>query len=222
MVGASDGRKATPQLSDTGDIEMDISPKDFGASFKGFLDQMSAAAPAEEPIFRRRLREHFEREPNELPTLTEKFPTYDHANLHTAVESELSGTDCSVETFGVINPQPYMSATLSMLVAPAKSRLMGGGELSEGPVEYVNITLADDRVLPCVQNGLFIAKRGGEPLAILISGPAKDFHPMAQVGIQVMARSRDVAERFLASLRTAMRKRNVYRGHVLSLDETRM
>ena len=26
---------------------MAISPKDFGASFKGFLDQMSAAAPAE-------------------------------------------------------------------------------------------------------------------------------------------------------------------------------
>jgi hypothetical protein len=35
-----------------------ISPKDFGASFKGFLDQMSAAAPADEPVFRQRLREH--------------------------------------------------------------------------------------------------------------------------------------------------------------------
>ncbi len=67
---------------------MAISPHDFGASFKGFLDQMSAAAPAEEPVFRGRLREHFERNPNELPTLTEKFPPYDHANLHLAVESE--------------------------------------------------------------------------------------------------------------------------------------
>jgi len=118
---------------------------------------------------------------------------------------------------------PQLSYTGDIeLVAPAKSGLLGGGELSEGPVEYVNITLADDRVLPCVQSGLFFAKRSGEPLAILMSGPAKEFHPMAQVAIQVMARSRDVAERFLASLRTAMRKRNVYRGHVLSLDETRM
>ncbi len=113
---------------------MAISPEDFGSSFKGFLDQMSVTAPAKEPIFRRRLREHFDREPNELPTLTEKFPTHDHANLHIALESELSGTDCSVETLGVINPHPYMSATLSMLVAPAKSGLMGNGELSEGPV----------------------------------------------------------------------------------------
>ena len=48
---------------------MAISPTDFGASFKGFLDQMSAAAPAEEPVFRRRLRDHFECEPNELANL---------------------------------------------------------------------------------------------------------------------------------------------------------
>ena len=183
---------------------------------------MSAAAPAEEPIFRRRLRDHFECEPNELPTLSEKFPAHDHANLHRRIEAEFSGADCSVATYGVINPHPYMSATLSMLAAPAKSGLMGGGGPAEGPVEYTNITLDDDRVVACVQSGLFLVKRGGEPLAVLMSGPAKEFHPMAQVSIQVMAPGRDVAEKFLAGLRTAMRKRNVYRGHVLSLAQTRM
>ncbi len=201
---------------------MAIDPNDFGASFKGFLDQMSAAAPAEEPVFRRRLRKHFEQEPIQLPTLTEKFPTHDHANVHMAVESELSDPDCSVETFGVISPHQYMAVSLSMLVAPATSGLMGGGELSEGPVEYVNITLHDDRVLPCVQSGLFLVKRGDEPLAILVSGPMREFHPMAQVSVEVMARSREVAEGLLADIRTAMRKRNVYRGHIISLAETRM
>jgi cell division protease FtsH len=68
----------------------------------------------------------------------------------------------------------------------------------------------------------YTVKRGDEPLAVLMSGPMKEFHPMAQVSIQVMAPSREVAEKFLAGLRTAMRKRNVYRGHVLSLAETRM
>ena len=106
---------------------MAIDPNDFGASFKGFLDQMSAAAPTEEPVFRRRLRKHFEQEPVQLPTLTEKFPTHDHANVHMAVESELSDPDCSVETFGVISPHQYMAVSLSMLVAPATSGLMGGG-----------------------------------------------------------------------------------------------
>ncbi len=46
---------------------MAISPNDFGASFKDFLDQMSAAVPAAEPVFHRRLHEHFGQEPHELP-----------------------------------------------------------------------------------------------------------------------------------------------------------
>jgi len=139
--------------------------------------------------------------------LSEKFPTHDHANLHSALDAEFSGADCSVATFGVINPHPFMSATLSMLVAPGKAGLMGGEAPAEGPVEYANITLDDDRVVACVQSGLFLVKRGGEPLAVLMSGPAKEFHPMAQVSIQVMAPDRDAAEKFLAGLRTAMRKR---------------
>ena len=201
---------------------MAISPTDFGASFKGFLDQMSSAAPAEEPVFRRRLREHFECEPHELPTLSEKFPAYDHANLHLALEAEFAGAHGSVVTFGLINPHPYMPATLSMLAAPGKAGLMGGQDVVEGPVEYVNVKLDHDRVVACVQSGLFFVKRGAERLAVLIAGPAKEFQPMAQVSIQVMAPSRELAESFLAGLRTAMRKRNVYRGQVLSLAESRM
>lgn len=201
---------------------MAISAQDFGASFKGFLDQMSAAAPAEEPVFRRRLREHFGCEPNELPTLSEKFPSYDHANLHRALEAEFSAADCSVATFGVTNPHPYMSAALSMLAAPAKASLMGGEGPVEGPVQYTNITLDDDRVVACVQSGLFLVKRGSEAIAILMAGPARELHPMAQVTIEVMAPNRAVAEGFLAGIRRAMRKRNVYRGHVLSLTESRM
>jgi hypothetical protein len=201
---------------------MAISPTDFGASFKGFLDQMSAAAPTEEPIFRRRLREHFGCEPNELQTLSEKFPPHDHANVHSALEAELGGADGPVATFGVINPYPHMNATFSMLAAPGKSRLTGDDGLAEGPVEYVNIPLGEGRVVACVQSGLFLLRRGGEPIAILMSGPMKEYHPMAQVCVQVMASTREEAEAFLAGLRTAMRKRNVYRGHVLSLAETRM
>ena len=164
----------------------------------------------------------FECEPKELPTLSEKFPTYDHANLHQALEAEFSGADCSVATFGVINPHPFTAVSLSTLAAPGKPGLMGGEGTAEGPVEYTNITLDGDRVVACVQSGLFLAKKGGEPLAVLMSGPAREFHPMAQVSIQVMAPGRDVAEKFLAGLRRAMRKRNVYRGHVLSLDQDRM
>jgi hypothetical protein len=201
---------------------MTISAKDFGVSFKGFLDQISAEAPAEEPVFRRRLMEHFGCDPKELPALSEKFHAYEHANVHMALEAEFSGGDCKVTTYGVMSPQPYLNPTISMLAAPAKAGFMGGEGPVEGPVEYANITLDDDRVIACVQSGLFLVKRSAGPLAVLMSGPAREFHPMAQVVVQVMAPSRGEAEGFLATLRNAMRKRNVFRGHVLSMAETRM
>ena len=181
---------------------------------------MSATAPAEEPLFRKRLREHFGQDPEKLPTLAEKFAPYDHANLHIALESVLSDADCSVATYGMIAPHEYMGVTLSMLVAPAQSGLWGSGTLNEGPVEYINVTLDNDRVLACVQSGLFLVNRKAEPLAILIRGARAEFHPMAQVGIEVMGRNREAAERLLGEIRATMRKRNAYRGHILSLNET--
>ena len=148
--------------------------------------------------------------------------SYDHANLHSGVSGILDA-DCSVATFGVINPHSGQgAATLSMRAGCSRKAGLGGGP-AEGPVEYANIRWTTIRVVAWViQSGLFLVKRGGEPLAVLDVRPGQEFHPMAQVSIQVMAPRRDIAEKFLAGLRTAMRKRNVYRGHVLSLAETRM
>lgn len=201
---------------------MSISPNEFGASFKGFLDQMSATSQPDEPVIRKRLRDHFDQNPEKLPTLTEKFDTYDHANLHLAIESVLSEPNCSVQVFGVITPHEYMGVTMSQLVAPAKSGMLGDNAPSEGPVEYVNVTLDDDRVVACVQRGLYLIQREQDSLAVLVRGVNREYHPMAKVGIEVMAPSRETAEAFVAQIRTAMRKRNVYRGHILSLAENRM
>ena len=51
-----------------------ISAKDFGASFKTFMEQMSRESPADEPFFRRRLREHFGADPS-------KFSIVAHSTL---------------------------------------------------------------------------------------------------------------------------------------------
>jgi hypothetical protein len=172
--------------------------------------------------FWRRLGKHFGHDPAKLATLAEKFASYDHANLHIALELELAEQDCSVEMLGVNSPHEYVGVTLSRLAAPAKSGSWGRAGPSEGPVEYVNVTLEDDRVLACVQGGLYLVKREGEPLAILLRGPGTDYAHLTQVVVEVMARRRERAERFLADIRRTMRKRNVYRGHVLSLSQSQM
>jgi hypothetical protein len=64
-----------------------ISPKDFGASFKGFMEQMARQSPSEEPFFRHRLREHFGADPGKLAIVAEKFTDANHPNIHLAIET---------------------------------------------------------------------------------------------------------------------------------------
>jgi len=200
---------------------MEFTAKEFGASFKGFLEQMASQGPAEDPVFVRRLRNHFQSGPATLPVVTEAFKSYDHPNVHTAIESHLAQPGWSVEIVGITGHQKYMGVSLADLVAPRSAALMGGAAATEGPVEYVNIALDGDRVLTCVQCGLFFARKDGERLAILVHA-GSDFRPFHKVTVEVMAREKEEAERFLSDLRLALRKRNVYRGHVLSVDQDEM
>jgi hypothetical protein len=200
---------------------MAISPTDFGASFKGFMEQMAAQAPTEEPIFLCLLRDHFGKEPSTLPIVAEKFEKYDHPNLHVAIEDYLAQDGRSAEIRGIVSSDHFGGPSLSALVAPAGASLLGRSEPTEGPVQYVNIPLDEGRVLSCVQSGLYLVRDRDERLAVLVQAPP-DFHPYAKLRIEVMAPEREEAERFLANLRTALRRRNVYRGHVLSLTQNEM
>jgi len=200
---------------------MDLSPNDFGASFKGFLEQMAAQGSTEEPVFVRRLRTHFGREPNTLPVVSESFETYEHPNLQTAIDEYLSQPGRSAEIVGIISPNKFMGLGLADLVAPGGPALFGQGQATEGPVEYVNITLESERVMTCVNCGLYLVSDGDGRLAVLVRN-ASGFRPLQRLDVEVMAGQRADAERFLANLRTALRKRNVYRGHVLSLSQNEM
>src|SRR5262249_26844521 len=197
-----------------------VSVEEFGASFKGFLDQMASQAPAEEPIFLRQLRMHFGSDPATLPIVSEQFEKYDQPNVHTAIETYVSGEGRSSQIMGILaGHAAFRGISLSDLVAPQGFGLMGGQAPREGPVQYINVRLEGDRVLSCVQSGLYLVRDGQEPLALLVHADM-DFHPFAKLKIEAMGLDKGAAERFLANLRITLRKNNVYRGHVLSLGQT--
>src|SRR5262245_3218390 len=54
---------------------------DFGASFKGFLDQMAAQAPTSEAVFLALLKAHFSTDPSAFPIVGEDFDASDHPNI---------------------------------------------------------------------------------------------------------------------------------------------
>src|SRR5258708_16172609 len=87
-------------------------------------------------------------------------------------------------------------------------------EAKEGPVEYLNILLHDDRMQVCVNTGLYLAHDGNEPVALLISGP-RDWHNT--IDLEEMAIDPARAEHILGTLRNSRRVHNGYRSHILSL-----
>ncbi len=196
----------------------DLSPKDFAGSFKGFLDTVAKHGPDELPVFVKLLKEHFGGDPTTLPVIAESFDTSDHPNVQVALDGWLAEKGRTHALHGVVAGQGFMDLTLSELLGPEKGGLMGGGGPSIGPVQFTNLPLANEKVLACVQRGLYLVKEGKLATALLVRGPnVMGF--MRKVSIDVMARERKDAEAVLADLRLAMRKRNVYRGRVVSLNE---
>src|SRR5688500_15565454 len=93
-----------------------ISPKDFGASFKSFMEQMANASPAEEPFFRARLREHFGADPSKLTIVADKFNDADHPNLHLAIDAFITTPGRTHELVGISSDHAaFMGVTLAHL-----------------------------------------------------------------------------------------------------------
>lgn len=89
--------------------------------------------------------------------------------------------------------------------------------VSEGSVSYVNYHLDGDRILACVQLGLYLISDGDAHLIVLVSGPIENTQ-RAKPKIEVVAPRAEDAKASLAELLETMQRLNVYRGHVISLS----
>jgi hypothetical protein len=194
-----------------------LSAAEFGTAFKGFLEQAAQGGGTAEPVFAQRIRAHFEADPTQLPIVSQQFETADHANVQVAVDAVTGREGCAVELLGVGGTmRGMMSAALSDLITPPNVGMMGGEGPRIGPVEYTTITL-DERTLSCVLLGLYLVSDGEQRFALLVRGPMQQVFAQ-EITVEVMAATRSAAEGFLADLRTVMRERNIYRGHVLALS----
>jgi len=199
---------------------MAITPEDFGASFKDFMRQMAKQAPTQDPVFVRRLRDHFRCDPTDLPIVSETYEGHEHANVQVALDDLLGRPDVESEALGVTGVDPYRGADLASLVAPPKSGAMFGfGTPEIGPVQLVNIDLGEGRMLACMQSGLLLIRVADRPFAVLVRGPTEMYHE-TNVRLQVLAPGKESARTLLAGLRQTVRDKNVYRGRVLSLATT--
>src|SRR5262245_30551467 len=115
-----------------------------------FGSTMAKAKPAaKQPSLLRRLIRHLKADPARLPVVSQEFAPYERANLHLAMQSILAAT-AKVDLVGILDERDYDTTRLARLARAATAK-----RYDRGPVEYVDVELADGRQLACVKRGLY-------------------------------------------------------------------
>jgi hypothetical protein len=195
----------------------DLSPVQFGASFKAFLEAMTRVVAPAEGTLHERISEHLAADPAQLPVFSEEFDPYEHPNVQVAIDAYLAAEGHDADLVGVAAQQRHY-IDLGLSVIASQRVLPGMPPAVEGPVDYVNFHLAGDQLLPCVQFGLYFVRDGDARFVVAVTGPSERRGPRVILKVEVMAADPGVAREFLAELRATMSRLNVYRGQVISLS----
>jgi hypothetical protein len=185
-----------------------VEPEELASALKRLAAWAEEHAPEPEPAVRRALREHFEREPSELPVVGRGLAAWDRPNFQVAIDAW--SEEREVELVGLPVMQGYRAGLVELVRA---SEWLA--QLQLGAVEYVTVALGEDESVACVESGMWLARDEGMPLVVMLKS---DDRGMGEsLGVEVMATERGHGERVLETLVKSMRERNVYRGRVLEL-----
>ena len=190
---------------------------EFAREFKRFIDGMNTWAVSEATPLMRRLEAHLGGNPTTMPIVIAEFEAYEHPNVQVALEALFaSGSGRTADLVGIaVQNKRWGATTFSDLLAASGP----WGRLQEGPVDYVDFELEGDRVLACVQYGMFIVTDSATRYAVYVGGPPQQQGgPQVKLRVEVIAPDREIGVRIVRELKTAMTEHNVYRGKVISIS----
>lgn len=179
-----------------------------------WAERQAESAPAEDPVVRRRLRDHLGADPGELPVVSSPLEGYQRVNFQVALDAWLEPEGRDGELIGLSEMHGYRLG-LAELAQPFREYM----EVPEpGPPEWETVEVGERRIA-CVAAGLWLLDDGDTRLALMLAREDEG-HSGADLGLEVMALDREGGEAFLAELRRLMDEHNVYRGRVLELTHS--
>ena len=143
--------------------------------------------------------------------MTERWPTWEHANLQRGVDAYLAEHSPGADWFGIGGAPKMHTDLMDML-----TMVSGPQMFSLGPVDYTSVGVAPDRSMEAVQFGLVrTAAPDGSPVVLGVRGPS-DYHPEPTCSLQVLATARATAGEVREEIVRLMRERDVYLGQILT------
>lgn len=193
----------------------DPDPKDLARALISLTEWAQQMTPEEEPEhgLTERLREHLGGDADGLPVVSRALAGFQRANFQVAIEAYLDAPGREAELVGLPMMEGYRIGLAELVNG---SRQMQWITNEAGPIEYEPIDIGERRIM-CVAAGLWLIVDDGRPLAVMLR--RSDHGPgHAELGIEIIARERSLAEEFLVELERLMSELNPYRGHVLELS----
>jgi hypothetical protein len=185
-----------------------VEPEELASALKRLADWAAEHAPQPEPAVRRRLREHLDADPGDMPIVARTLAQWDRPNFQVAIDAWTEGRD--VDVVGL----PVMQGYRAGLAELARGS-QWVAQMEPSALEHVTVPLGEHESITCVQSGFWLVRDQEGPLVAMLKS---EDHGMGEsLALEVMAPDRDRAERVLAELWKLMSERNVYRGRVLEL-----
>ncbi|MBN9622464.1 MAG: 26S protease regulatory subunit [Actinobacteria bacterium] len=190
-------------------------PKDLARAVVALNEWAQENAAPEDPEhgLSKRLREHLGGETDGLPVVSRGLEGYQRANFQVAIDAFLSADGREAELVGLPMMEGYRIGLAELVKSGHQMHWMPE---AGGPIEYEPVDVGERRIT-CVAAGLWLIRDGEQPLVLMLR--RSDHGPrQAELGLEIIARERAVAEELLAELEHLMVEHNPYRGLVLELS----
>ncbi|MDX2150106.1 MAG: ATP-binding protein [Bryobacteraceae bacterium] len=162
------------------------------------------------------LHRHFGEVPVEtILTAGRDFPVTSRVDVQTAL-NELLDTRPGVRLLGVNSQMNHETPTLAAFLTPSP----WPSEI--GPLQHDEVDIGDPAPVRCLKNGLWLAREGDLPFAVLLS-PAIQYGQLRGSHIEIGVPSGEAGAEFSAGFFRELEVRvtagRTYRGRVLSLEQ---
>ena len=196
----------------------DVDPHGLARALVGLNDWARAFAIDESPDpLGERLREHMGGPAKGLPVVSRGLEGHQRANFQVAIDRYLGRAGREAELVGLPMTHGYRVGLAELARGVVHGPWVREGA-EEGPVEFEPVDVDELRIM-CVAAGLWLIRDGGEPLLLMLRRSDHGPH-QAELGIEIMAREREIAERTLGEVERLMAEHNVYRGRILVLSRS--
>ena len=189
---------------------------EFGRLFQRFLAQMALAAREGQtsPLLQM-LDAHLGADCTTLPVVSESFAPYDHVNVQVAIDAYLAEDGRSFELHGATGQQRHYGS-FSDMIQQSRWDVVGLGS-----VDFENLPIGPDEMLPCVKFGIYLIDDRGAKLVLLMRG-VDERSGQAVGSLEILATEQASARALLDDVRRLMVELNVFRGQVLAFGESPM